>query len=162
MPHHFFVVWTLPWTSLPDSIRDLVVRPRLTVKITKASKFVVIVDEKNEHIAHMNFFYWLLWPSLSLFSYYTVMKGYSSASMRRCINVLRWWKQQWLATKMRWWWQIFSSTRVIRSWWQIAIRWWQITITYVHLLIRWWRLEVLSRTERLMWLGRCGGGGGGP
>ena len=36
----------LPWTSLPDSIRDLVERPRLTVKITKASKFYVNVDDK--------------------------------------------------------------------------------------------------------------------
>ena len=41
-----FVDKTLPWTSLPDSIRDLVERPRLTVKITKASKFVVNVDDK--------------------------------------------------------------------------------------------------------------------
>ena len=29
----------LPWTSLPDSIRELWKRPRLTVKMTKASKY---------------------------------------------------------------------------------------------------------------------------
>ena len=66
----------LPWTSLPDSIRDLVERPRLTVKITKASKFVVNVDDK------MNILF--TWTSFidccsPLF--------HCSAIIRRCINV---------------------------------------------------------------------------